>query len=89
MKPTNFFNLGDRVKIKTGLFAGREGEVIESWAPGAPGLPWGHYWLTVQTAAFDGSKVIVHLDSEGVEITDAPGQRKALDPSYVRTDNAS
>jgi hypothetical protein len=71
MKPTNLFNPGDRIKIKTGLFAGRDGEVIESLAPRAPGLPWDHYWLTVQTKAFDGSKVIVHLGSDDVEISDA------------------
>jgi transcription antitermination factor NusG len=66
MQPTHLFNPGDRVKIKTGLFAGKDAQVIESFAPRVPGLPWDHYWLTVQTEAF-GGKVIVHLDSEDVE----------------------
>jgi hypothetical protein len=68
MKAIELFKRGDRVRIKVGLFTGRDGEVIESWRLMAPDLPWDRYRLTIQTRSFDGSKVIVHLESDEVEI---------------------
>jgi len=71
MLSVSFFHPGERVKIKTGLFAGKEGKIIDSFSPGLPEKPWNYSLLTVQTKAFDGSKVIVHLNSDDVEILGA------------------
>jgi hypothetical protein len=72
MKGVLLFNRGDLVKIKTGIFAGREGEVIEVLIAMGPDLPWDHYWLEVRTKSLDGSKVIVSLNGGDVELIDAP-----------------
>ena len=44
---------------------------MEAWGPmWAPELPLEHYYLLkVQTKSFDGSKVLVDLDSEDVEMS--------------------
>lgn len=72
MKGVWLFKRGDLVKIKTGIFAGRQGEVREARYAMGPDVPWDYYWLEVQTKSFDGSRVIVSLNGEDVELIDAP-----------------
>jgi hypothetical protein len=70
METPNLIHPGDRVKIRSGLFAKQVATVVDAFFPGVPDMPLEHCWLLVQTASFDGSKVFLHLTNEDVQTSD-------------------
>ena len=65
------FMKGDRVRIKRGLFVGQLGVVAEALHLADFDDPWS---LTIETRAFDGSKVFVCLSGSDVEVIELPAQ---------------
>jgi hypothetical protein len=60
------FRNGDRIRIKKGIFTGREGIVVNAVYLSEWDDPWN---LTVETRSFDRCKVFLNLDGSHVEPT--------------------
>lgn len=58
------FRNGDRIRIKKGIFSGREGIVVNAVHLSGWDEPWN---LTVEARSFDRSKVFLYMNGSDVE----------------------